>query len=41
VEEAGGYGLRWMAETAFSVFKRLFDERVRVRTISKVVRARI
>jgi len=38
VEEAGGCGLRWMAETAFSVFKRLFGERVRARTLSNVVR---
>jgi len=33
-----GYGLRWMAETAFSIFKRLFGEHVRARTLPNMVR---
>ena len=33
-----GYGLRWMAETAFSTFKRLFGEHVRARTLPNMIR---
>lgn len=33
-----GYGLRWMAETAFSVFKRIFGEHVRARSFPNMVR---
>ena len=32
------YGLRWMAETAFSTFKRLFGEHVRARSLPNMVR---
>ena len=31
-----GYGLRWMAETGFSTFKRLFGEHVTARSISQI-----
>ena len=33
-----GYGLRWMAETVFSSFKRLFGEHVMVRRLPNMVR---
>jgi len=33
-----GYGRRWMAETAFSTFKRLFGEHVRARTLPNMIR---
>ena len=33
-----GYGRRWMAETAFSVYKRLFGEYVMARSFSNMVR---
>jgi len=33
-----GYGLRWMAETAFSSFKRLFGEHVTARILPNMVR---
>jgi len=33
-----GYGLRWMAETAFSSFKRLFGEHVMARSFPDMVR---
>jgi len=33
-----GYGLRWMAETAFSTFKRLFGEHVRARNFPNMIR---
>ena len=33
-----GYGLRWMAETAFSTFKRLFGEHVMARQLSNMIR---
>jgi len=32
------YGLRWMAETAFSTFKRLFGEHVMARSLPNMVR---
>ena len=34
----GGYGRRWMAETAFSTFKRMFGEHVTARKYSNMVR---
>jgi hypothetical protein len=36
-----GYGRRWMAETAFSVYKRLFGEYVMARSFSNMVREMI
>jgi hypothetical protein len=36
-----GYGGRWMAETAFSVYKRLFSEYVMARSFSNMVREMI
>jgi len=33
-----GYGLRWMAETAFSSFKRLFGEHVMARRLPNMIR---
>ena len=31
-----GYGLRWMAETAFSIFKRLFGEHSLARSLENI-----
>ena len=33
-----GYGRRWMVETAFSTFQRLFGEHVRARTLPNMIR---
>ena len=33
-----GYGLRWMVETVFSAFKRLFGEHVMARSLPNMVR---
>jgi len=33
-----GYGLRWMAEIAFSVFKQVFGEHVMARSLPNMVR---
>ena len=33
-----GYGPRWMAETVFSVFKLLFGEQVRARSLPNMIR---
>ena len=33
-----GYGRRWMVETAFSTFKRLFGEHCLARTIDNITR---
>ena len=33
-----GYGLRWMVETAFSTFKRLFGEHVKARNLPNMIR---
>ena len=33
-----GYGLRWMVETVFSAFKRLFAEHVMARSLPNMVR---